>query len=750
MQVMSRSRVAELLDRFIFIALLALIALAVLFGGSTDEWRDALFELAVFVLGALWLLEALCDGAWRAPEDHHLLPAVFLVGLACLQTQLLPGRVAQGSLGLLSAIGSASPHETQLVIYKWLALVLMGGLLFRHVRNAQRVRSLACLILILGVVSAVLGFALQAAIHDPIDSVLPFAGKQLGYGQFQNRNHFAYLMEMTLGLTLGQAVISGASRRWRLVCMAAASCVWVALLMTTSRGAVISLLCQAALLGALLFSPQLLRAAQNDGGGSQQQSFRGWSLRVALVCCLVVVTGLAVAGAGGDRVIARLESVPRELKDKSPDRRAEIRRLDIWRATWQLIKDHPLTGVGFGAYATVIPAYDNASGEFRLQQAHNDYLETLASGGLVALLLIAWQVIWLVRAARLNAFSSDAERRAISVGALIGIFGVAVHSLFDFGLHPTANAVVFVALIVIATTQIPMRKMVNARPRVSTHPRWLTAGGAAAACLLLMVVATKSFGAGLARRLSYTGEERGRLSEVDLAVALSPTDAETHRARAGVLRQQHRFADAVESGEQAITLNPHDYTLWLAVASDQAETGDFTSALASCETAIRLAPFYAKPHWEAGALLLKTGRTDQAFFKLRQAAQSDPELVPELFNLAWSGYEGDGARVINAVGQPDGPDARRKLLWLFVKRGALVQGMEIFRGTPGLPAGDKYDLVRELCAAKLLDDACEVWSSMPASDRQAAKATAIIDEAFADKNHSEQPRLQAKIGIQAE
>ena len=35
---------------------------------------------------------------------------------------------------------------------------------------------------------------------------------------------------------------------------------------------------------------------------------------------------------------------------------------------------------------------------------------------------------------------------------MLGIVGVGVHSLFDFGLHMIVNALIFMTLIVIATT----------------------------------------------------------------------------------------------------------------------------------------------------------------------------------------------------------------------------------------------------------------------------------------------------------
>jgi phosphotransferase system glucose/maltose/N-acetylglucosamine-specific IIC component len=47
--------------------------------------------------------------------------------------------------------------------------------------------------------------------------------------------------------------------------------------------------------------------------------------------------------------------------------------------------------------------------------------------------------------------SANQSRRGARFGAAIGILGVLVHSLFDFGLHMLVNALVFAALIVIAT-----------------------------------------------------------------------------------------------------------------------------------------------------------------------------------------------------------------------------------------------------------------------------------------------------------
>ena len=89
-----------------------------------------------------------------------------------------------------------------------------------------------------------------------------------------------------------------------------------------------------------------------------------------------------------------------------------------------------------------------------LEQAHNDYLELLASGGLVGAALAAWFVVSLVRAARRNLRARGLPLRAVRAGSLAGLAAVALHSLFDFGLHVTANAVLFVALAAVAVADV--------------------------------------------------------------------------------------------------------------------------------------------------------------------------------------------------------------------------------------------------------------------------------------------------------
>jgi O-antigen ligase len=87
------------------------------------------------------------------------------------------------------------------------------------------------------------------------------------------------------------------------------------------------------------------------------------------------------------------------------------------------------------------------------QEAHNDYLELLSSGGLVGLAIGVWFAVMLIRAVRANLAIDTGYIRALRFGAILGITGVAAHSLVDFGLHIMVNAIVFVSLIMIATAR---------------------------------------------------------------------------------------------------------------------------------------------------------------------------------------------------------------------------------------------------------------------------------------------------------
>jgi O-antigen ligase len=120
---------------------------------------------------------------------------------------------------------------------------------------------------------------------------------------------------------------------------------------------------------------------------------------------------------------------------------AAVDRLAIWRTTMPLIADFWLTGTGVGTFETAMLVYQPSGSPFRINAAHNHYLQVAAEGG--ALLTVATGVTLvaalLVSIARLR--EDHSGMYWMRAGALSGLAGVAAQSLFETGLTTPANGV---------------------------------------------------------------------------------------------------------------------------------------------------------------------------------------------------------------------------------------------------------------------------------------------------------------------
>jgi O-antigen ligase len=163
---------------------------------------------------------------------------------------------------------------------------------------------------------------------------------------------------------------------------------------------------------------------------------------------LLVIIVAGVFWLGGDQLATGVETATIEMAGgDSSEMHEGARRRDIWRATWLMFKTHPIAGAGLGGFWAEVPVHHFASGVSTPQQAHNDYLELLASGGVLGTALFVWFAAVLIRQARQSVKTAEGFQRAVVLGAIISLVGIAVHSLVDFGLHVTINALGFVILL---------------------------------------------------------------------------------------------------------------------------------------------------------------------------------------------------------------------------------------------------------------------------------------------------------------
>jgi O-antigen ligase len=424
----------------VFYSLLAVIALAAIPYGTVEPWWRAVFACLVFALTALSVTVPLLV---RQRQPRLKLPALFFPVLALLAfalIQTIPWSHFTAAGLRLGQTLSADSFQTRQFAVELLALLLVAWLLLLHTRTPSRLRVLIDVVVAIGFVSAAFGLCRQLSQQGP-GFLLPKLLPGYGYGQFINSNHFAFLMEMSVGLALGLIVFRGVSGGRLVVYLIAVVPMWVALVFANSRGGILSMLCQVMFLATLFVSQRESRKR------ARFSPTRRLLLQAALVAMLLLGAVVTVVFVGGDPLAGKIDSLSVELDRKTADTFAL--RPNIWRATWELIKDHPVAGVGFGGYWVAITEYHHGTGEASPQEAHNDYLELLASGGLIGLAIGVWFALLFVSMARREVHGNDRYLRAAKFGALAGIVAVAVHSLVDFGLHLTINAALFTVLLAI-------------------------------------------------------------------------------------------------------------------------------------------------------------------------------------------------------------------------------------------------------------------------------------------------------------
>lgn len=451
-----------------FYSLLVLIGLVAIPYGTAQPWWQAVFQCLIFAFACIAVIER-----WlRADESVRLagilnsiqrgggkllLPLLVLIIFALVQ--VIPWRGNVGGVNVQWTL-SWDPPGTKAFIVQLCALIAFGWLLVRYTVTERRLLFLVDTIIVIALFSAVFGLWRQAT-QQQTGFILPELKAGYGYAQFINSNHFAFLMEMALGLILGIVVTRGVSGRRLILFLIAALVMWVAVVRVNSRGGLLSMLSQVVLLGVLLVSNRNPVTGEKRAASKIQR----WAVSASLIFVLLAGSVITVMFIGGDPLAGRIDSLSVELNSKTAQ--TYTLRQNIWQATWALIKDHPIKGVGFGGYWIAISEYHKSSGETAPQQAHSDYLELMASGGVIAVAIGLWFVIAFASLARSAFTNANRLQRGVAAGAIVGILTVSIHSFVDFGLHLPINALVcttLVAFVVIVEKHNRHRQTESAGP----------------------------------------------------------------------------------------------------------------------------------------------------------------------------------------------------------------------------------------------------------------------------------------------
>ena len=340
-----------------------------------------IFVMLWLVLGVLWLGSALRTG---------------FVGRRLGRTDALVGLlVLLNVVSSLIAAGQGAPRPNINMLWQWIGYGLSFLLVRQVIITAREARALVVCMISLGVALACYGIyqylvflpELRAEYAVNPDAALRDAGLDapIGSGVRQTFEARLYSTEPFATFALANS-LAGYLAPWSVVAVCIAVC-----------GAAANLRIRTAAAALCCAGPMLVCLALTQSRSAITAVAVG---TLALVACAGARKGLlnrqtlAVAGiAGAAAAVAFLSMRLHERLFASAVRSLQF-RIEYWSATWRMVIDHWLWGVGPGSFKDYYPAYKLPQASEEISDPHNFLLEVWATAGSLAALVLVVLLGW--------------------------------------------------------------------------------------------------------------------------------------------------------------------------------------------------------------------------------------------------------------------------------------------------------------------------------------------------------------------
>ena len=396
------------------IGLFILFAFSVLAFGTVEVWSQSLLEIGAGILFLWWALVVFKDPEATIQWNPLIWPILGVI-----------------TIGLFQLFLGVTPYRyfTQLELLRFGAYLILFFLSLQAFRTRSELKQLAWFLILLCFGVSLFGIAQHFTSEGPIYWVRPLRAGGDPFGPFVNRNHFAGFVELTLPIGLAMLVFRGIQRDVYPLVGLLAIVPAGALILSGSRGGIISFAFEIAVLWLLArtrISPD-------------RPLFVGIAIVALAAVALIVWLGAA-------RALERFSSL----------RIGEVtmsRRVSMIRGAAHIFLDHPIDGVGLGALVAVYPRYETLYDGKLVDHVHNDYIEMLAETGLLGG-ICGLAFLWILFRQARNCYAVEQGHfsRALHAGAMAGLCGILLHTFVDFNLHIPSNSLLFLVMAHLATT----------------------------------------------------------------------------------------------------------------------------------------------------------------------------------------------------------------------------------------------------------------------------------------------------------
>lgn len=451
------------LSRAIYVLLTVMMIFSVVAYGGVDVWAIGINSILAGLIVVYWLVNSLKTKELNFNSSFLQIPILGLILIGIIQLLPLRSMTEVNEILPVSAASSLSlnPYLTRLFVIQLVIAFIFFAAALTFIGNRKRFQSITLTIVIFSSIMAFYGILQYLANPEALYGLRPF-GQSSPFASFFNKHHFAAFMEMTIGLTLALLFGDATKNNKKIFFIIAAVIMGIAIILTGSRGGMMSLL---AVLGFVIFTNFLKnREVKNKNASADVKQF---FLRRNLILfggsfALIVILFFAVLFIGGDQSLLRGFGLTGAEGDITTG------RSHFWWVALQIFFDHPIIGAGFDSFGAAFTKYDTWSGVFRVEQAHNDYLQILADGGILSFVCVA-AFIYLLFKKGILAIKTHEDKFVMhgAVGALAGCFGILIHSFFDFPLRTPSNALFFLMMAALATVPLNFRKVYRKKIRMA-------------------------------------------------------------------------------------------------------------------------------------------------------------------------------------------------------------------------------------------------------------------------------------------
>ncbi len=483
---------------------------------------------------------------------------------------------------------------------------------------------------------------------------------------FVNRNFFAEFVVCTLPFSVLLIARARASAQIALLAFTTGFNI-VAIMMTGTRSALLAILAMALVLPVILV---LYR---------RQLGFGQWSpaSRILLFGVLLgTVVGLGLVKSDNAKVIEehRLEqrgmnALERAFaRSKSMTQTEEYTqrsfsvRLIMWKATANIIKARPFSGVGAGAWEVDIPLYQAEGSQLETDYyVHNEILQLLAEYGLVGWFFLLGLLAYLSVAAwktvrnRSAEGQAEAPLRALTLLSLL-MFLIVSNAGFPWRMAST-GAIFALALAILGASdaRLGYRSLLSAQ-RVAWKPVYSQVGAVAMlVCLALAAYITQQAAASeskivrsvkmalsVSQSADYQNPKWDKTKREMLTLIKEGTDINPHYRKitpmvADELAKWGDWKNAVWIWESVLTSRPYVVAIMSNVARGYAQLGQNEKALEYLARAKKLQPKATSVNSLEVILLSRTGKEPQAYQQAKALMASgiyDYDLVNAAYVLA--------------------------------------------------------------------------------------------------------------------